>query len=165
MTFDVLIDGRSFRVEMRQSEGRLACLVDGKPVDVDAIITDRDVLSLVLAGRSYEIKRERVGPDQHILVGVTRYASEVRDPRSLRQRRAAGDGAEGPRKLTAPMPGKVVRVLAPAETAVEQGQGVIVVEAMKMQNELKSQKKGVVKQVLVSEGASVTAGEVLAIIE
>ena len=165
MTFDVQIDDRSFRVELRQSDGRLECRVDGKPVEVDAIITDRDVLSLVLAGRSYEIKRERVGHDQHILVGVTRYASEVRDPRSLRARKAAADGAQGPRKLTAPMPGKVVRVLAPAETAVEQGQGIIVVEAMKMQNELKSPKKGVVRQVLAREGATVNAGDVLAIVE
>ncbi len=165
MTFEVQIDERTFRVELRQNDGRLECRVDGQPVEVDAIITDRDVLSLVLAGRSFEIKRERVGPDVHILVGVTRYASEVRDPRSLRQRKAAAGGGEGPRKLTAPMPGKVVRVLAPAETAVEQGQGVVVVEAMKMQNELKSPKKGVVRQVLAQEGATVNAGDVLAIVE
>ncbi len=165
MTFEVQIDARTFRVELRQGDGRLECRVDGQPVEVDAIITDRDVLSLVLGGRSFEIKRERVGQDVHILVGVTRYASEVRDPRSLRARKAAGEGAEGPRKLTAPMPGKVVRVLAPAETAVEQGQGVVVVEAMKMQNELKSPKKGVVRQVLAREGATVNAGDVLAIVE
>ena len=63
------------------------------------------------------------------------------------------------------MPGKVVRVLVKEHEEVEAGQGVVVVEAMKMQNELKSVKKGLVKQILVAEGASVTAGEVLAIVE
>ena len=63
------------------------------------------------------------------------------------------------------MPGKVVRVLAPPQTEVEAGQGVIVVEAMKMQNELKSPKKGIVQKVLAAEGARVNAGDVLAIVE
>jgi biotin carboxyl carrier protein len=63
------------------------------------------------------------------------------------------------------MPGKIVRVLVPEKGEVEAGQGVIVVEAMKMQNELKSPKKGVVAKVLVSEGATVNAGEALVIIE
>jgi biotin carboxyl carrier protein len=63
------------------------------------------------------------------------------------------------------MPGKVVRILAPPGTEVAAGQGVLVIEAMKMQNELKSPKAGVVKQVAVAEGASVTAGEVLAVVE
>ena len=74
-------------------------------------------------------------------------------------------GLEGPQKLLAPMPGKIVRVMVPAGKEVEAGQGVLVIEAMKMQNELKSPKKGIVKQLMVSEGTSVTAGEVLAIVE
>ncbi len=63
------------------------------------------------------------------------------------------------------MPGKIVRVSAPVGTAVTAGQGVLVIEAMKMQNELKSPKDGMVKQIVVDEGTSVTAGEVLAIVE
>jgi biotin carboxyl carrier protein len=63
------------------------------------------------------------------------------------------------------MPGKVVRVIAPAGTEVEQGAGVIVIEAMKMQNELKSPKKGKVAKILVAEGSPVNAGDVLAVIE
>jgi len=63
------------------------------------------------------------------------------------------------------MPGKIVRVLAKPGESVEAGQGVVVIEAMKMQNELKSPKKGTVSQILAQEGATVTAGEVLAIVE
>jgi biotin carboxyl carrier protein len=63
------------------------------------------------------------------------------------------------------MPGKIVRVIVPVGSEVEAGAGVLVIEAMKMQNELKSPKKGVVRQIMALEGASVTAGEVLAIVE
>ena len=94
-----------------------------------------------------------------------RYSAEVRDPRSLRNRRADAETAHGPRKLTAPMPGKVVRLLVQEKEEIEQGQGLLVMEAMKMQNELKSPKKGVVQKILAAEGANVNAGDVLAIVE
>ncbi len=165
-TYEVNVDGQNFRVELSRAEGRTLCKVDGREIEVDAVITDREVLSLIVNGRSYEVKRERTATDDHVVIGGgIRFATEVRDPRSLRTRKAAGGGEEGPKKLVAPMPGKVVRVLAAANTEVEAGQGVVVVEAMKMQNELKSPKKGVVKQLLASEGQAVNAGDVLAIVE
>jgi biotin carboxyl carrier protein len=128
-------------------------------------VTGRDVLSLLIEGTAYEIMRERTATDLHYWVGTARYSAEVQDPRSLRSRKASGLSAEGAKKLVAPMPGKVVRVVAPEKSEVEAGQGVIVVEAMKMQNELKSPKKGIVQKILAAEGANVNAGEVLAIIE
>ena len=63
------------------------------------------------------------------------------------------------------MPGKIVRLLVTEKSEVEAGQGIVVVEAMKMQNEIKSPKKGVVQKILVAQGASVNAGDVLAIVE
>ena len=106
------------------------------------MLARRDVLSIIIAGKAYEIKRERTATAMHLWVGPRRYAVQLRDPRSLRSRASADDG-KGPRKLLAPMPGKVVRVLLKEESEVEAGQGVVVVEAMKMQNEIKSLKKGV----------------------
>jgi biotin carboxyl carrier protein len=97
-------------------------------------------------------------------VGSQRFAAEVRDPRSLRSRTRAVDD-HGPKKLTAPMPGKVVRILLSQGAEVEAGAGVLVVEAMKMQNEVKSPKKGTIQRIMVSEGAAVNAGDVLAIVE
>ena len=79
--------------------------------------------------------------------------------------RAATDNGKGPRKLVAPMPGKIVRVLVAESAEVEAGQGVVVVEAMKMQNEIKSPKKGVVRKLVAMEGAAVNAGDVLAVVE
>ncbi len=165
MTYDVVIDGQSHRVEVQNVDGKFACRLDGRGVNADAVIAGHDVLSIVIDGRAYEVKREIVRGDVHMVIAGERYAAELRDPRSYRARKAAGAGVEGPKKLVSPMPGKVVRVLLPEGAEVKAGQGVVVVEAMKMQNELKSFKSGTVKQVLVAEGASVTAGEVLAIIE
>ncbi len=165
MTYEVMVDGKAHRVELNRVDGRVECRLDGKAVAIDAEMTARDVLSLLIDGKSYEIKRA-IGPaDTHMVVGLTRYETEVRDPRSFRARKAAAGGEAGPKKLVSPMPGKVVRILAAKGTEVEAGQGVIVVEAMKMQNEIKSPKKGVVQQVLAAEGAAVNAGEALAIVE
>ena len=165
MTYEVTVEGKPYRVELNRVDGRRECKLNGKPVEVDAQITASDVLSLLLEGRSFEIKRA-IGPsDVHMVVGMARYATEVRDPRSLRGRKASAEAESGPRKLVSPMPGKVVRVLAPAGAEVEAGQGVVVVEAMKMQNEIKSPKKGKVQKVLAQEGAAVNAGEALAIVE
>lgn len=164
MLYDVTIDGHNYRLELDRSEGRWSCRLDGIDVEVDAALARPDVLSLRIGHRAYEVKCERVAADLHLWVGSTRFAAEVRDPRSLRGRARAIDD-HGPRKLTAPMPGKIVRVLAQEGTTVEQGAGVVVVEAMKMQNEIKSPKKGTIQQILVSEGTSVNAGDVLAIVE
>ena len=164
MTYDVTIDGKNYRLELNRADGRWSCRFDGREVEVDAVLARPDVLSLRIANQAYEVKCERVAGDLHLWVGSARFAAEVRDPRSFRGRARMMDD-HGPRKLTAPMPGKVVRVLIGQGTEVEAGTGVLVVEAMKMQNEVKSPKKGTIQKILVSEGAAVNAGEVLAIVE
>jgi biotin carboxyl carrier protein len=164
MIYDVNIEGKNYRLELNRVDSRWECRLDGHAVEIDAILTRRDVLSIILGGQAYEIKRERTANDLHLWVGSVRYAVQLRDPRSLRSRASADDG-KGPRKLLAPMPGKVVRVLVEEESEVEAGQGVVVVEAMKMQNEIKSPKKGVVRKLIAAAGANVNAGDVLAVVE
>jgi biotin carboxyl carrier protein len=164
MTYDVNIDGKKFRLELNQLDGRWECSLNGEAVEVDAVLARRDVLSVIIGGKAYEVKRERTATDMHLWVGPIRYAVQLRDPRSLRGRPSADNG-KGPRKLVAPMPGKVVRILAAESTEVEAGQGVLVVEAMKMQNEIRSPKKGVVRKIVAAEGAAVNAGDVLAVVE
>ncbi len=164
MVYDVTIDGKNYRLDLSCVEGRWFCRLDGQELEVDAVLTRKDVLSLRIGNLAYEVKSERVASELHLWVGSTRFAAEVRDPRSLRGRTRAGDD-RGPKKIVAPMPGKVVRLLVRDGDQVEQGAGVAVVEAMKMQNEIKSPKKGSVQKILVTEGAAVNAGDVLAIIE
>ena len=165
MVYQVTVDGKPHRLELESAEGAWKCRLDGREINVDAVLARPDVLSLLVDGRSYEIKREQTESDLHLWVGSTRFAVELRDPRSLRSRRDGTRDASGPRKLVAPMPGRIVRVLVSEKSEVEAGQGILVVEAMKMQNEIKSPKKGVVQKILATQGATVNAGDVLAIVE
>jgi biotin carboxyl carrier protein len=164
MTYDIAIDGKNYRLDLDRVDGRWHCQLDGREIEVDAVLARPNVLSLRIGNKAYEVKCERVGSDLHIWVGSVRYAAEVRDPRSLRGRARAVD-EHGPKKLVAPMPGKVVRILVTQGAEIEAGAGVLVVEAMKMQNEVKSPKKGTVQKILVNEGAAVNAGDILAIVE
>ena len=164
MTYDITIDGKQYRLDLDQVEGRWSCRIDEREIEVDAVLARPNVLSLRLGNRAYEVKCERVGSDLHLWVGSVRFAAEISDPRSLRSRARAADD-HGPRRLTAPMPGKVVRILLSQGAEVKAGAGVLVVEAMKMQNEVKSPKKGTIQKILVAEGAAVNAGDVLAIVE
>ena len=164
MLYDVTIDGKNYRLELNRGDRRWSCRLEGRDLEVDAVLARPDVLSLRIGNMAYEVKSERMANDLHLWVGSTRFTVEIRDPRSLRGRARTADD-HGPRKITAPMPGKVVRVLVREGDDVELGHGVAVVEAMKMQNEIKSPKKGTVRKILVGEGAAVNAGDVLAIVE
>jgi biotin carboxyl carrier protein len=165
MIYEITVDGEPHRLELGKSDGGWECRLDGHEIKVDAVITRRDVLSLLIDGHSYEIKREQTATDLHMWVGCTRFAVELSDPRSFRSRRAGAGDEKGPKKLVAPMPGRVVRVLVAEKSEVEAGQGIVVVEAMKMQNEIKSPKKGTVQKIAAVPGAAVNAGDVLAIVE
>ena len=165
MVYDVAIDGRRYRLELERAEEGWRCRLDGRDIQMDAVLARRDVLSVLIGGKAYEIKREHTATDMHLWVGSVRYLAELHDPRSLRGRRGGATDEKGPRKLLAPMPGKVVRVLIGEGQPVEAGQSILVVEAMKMQNEIKSPKKGTVQKIVAAEGANVNAGDVLAIVE
>ncbi len=164
MLYDVTIDGKNYRLDLTRADGRWSCRLDDRAVEVEAVIARLDVLSLRIGNLAYEVKSERVGNDLHLWVGSTRFAVEIHDPRSLRGRSGAADD-RGPKQITAPMPGKVVRLLVREGDEVEAGAGIAVVEAMKMQNEIKSPKKGTIQKILVSEGAAANAGDLLAIVE
>ena len=164
MTYDISIDGKHYSLELNRAEGHWSCRLDGQDVEVDSVLARPNVLSLRIGNHAYEVKCERVGGDMHLWVGSARFAAEVRDPRSLRGRARAVDD-QGPKKLTAPMPGKIIRVLVQTGEKVEAGQGLLVVEAMKMQNEIRSPKSGTVERLLVNEGQPVNAGEILAWID
>jgi biotin carboxyl carrier protein len=165
MVYQVSIDGKNYRLELERTEGLWHCCLDGKDMQIDPVLARPDVLSVLIDGKAYEIKREHTATDMHLWVGPVRYAAELHDQRSLRSRRQNADQEKGPRKLAAPMPGKVVRLLVKEGNEVEAGQGLVVVEAMKMQNEVKSPKRGVVQKMIAIEGATVNAGDVLIIVE
>jgi biotin carboxyl carrier protein len=165
MTYEIAVDGKIHSLNLQQKDGVWLCAVDGLEIAVDAVFVQPNVLSLVVSGKAYEIQREREGSEIWLWSGGARHRVEVSDPRSLRGRRGAAGTDKGPQKITAPMPGKVVRLLVTETSEVEAGQGVVVVEAMKMQNEIKSPKKGTIRKLNAVIGAAVNAGDVLAIVE
>lgn len=165
MIYEVTIAEKVYRVELVRTEQEWKCKLDGRELPLDVVSAQDGMLSLLLQGKSYEVKQETVGTESNVVVGQERFSASVRDPRSFRSHRRSGASEQGVMKIKAPMPGKVVRILAPAGTQVEMGQSVVVIEAMKMQNELKAPKTGVVKKISVAEGAAVEAGQALAEVE
>ena len=123
------------------------------------------VYSVLRDGRSYEIV-VREAPDGALDVHVNgnHYVARVSDPRRLSRKRG-GTLLEGRQNVLAPMPGKVVRLLIAVGDEVTAGQGLMVVEAMKMQNEIKSPKAGKIVAIAVAEGVPVNPGQVLLSVE
>jgi biotin carboxyl carrier protein len=165
MVYEISIHGKNHRLDLVRREGGWDCLLDNKRMEMDVVFTGPDTISILIDGKVYEIKRERTESETSLWVNGSGYVAEIRDPRSLRARKKKAGDDSGPRKLVASMPGKVVRLLVTENTEVEAGQGIVVVEAMKMQNEIKSPKKGIVRKLVAAEGANVNAGDVLAIVE
>ncbi|HEY6764539.1 MAG TPA: biotin/lipoyl-containing protein [Candidatus Sulfotelmatobacter sp.] len=164
MIYDVFIGDKSHRVELDRNNASWSCRCDGRFIEIDAMPIAPNLLSLGIGDKSYEVRREQLPEGSKIWVGHEGLEVKVRDPRSLRGRVRAAD-ERGVKKLVAPMPGKVVRIMIQEGAQVQAGDGVMVVEAMKMQNEVKSPKKGKLKKILVSPGAAVNVGDVLAIVE
>jgi biotin carboxyl carrier protein len=162
------VGGKKQRVELPSgvASGAMECMVDGRAMSVDVRMLEPGVMSLLVTypdkqGRQYRCVLDGDG----VVIGGRRYGFEVDDPRSLQGRRGAGAGTEGPRPVKAPMPGRVVRLLVEVGDEVAEGQGVVVIEAMKMQNELKSPKAGRVVRVGASVGDTVGSGDVLVVVE
>jgi biotin carboxyl carrier protein len=142
-------------------------LIDRQAVDpvapnkLDALVeVEPGVYSILIDGVSHEVRVEA----GYVSVGSRRFEYEVEDPRRWKR---SGDaaGGHGHAAILAPMPGKIVRILVAAGDDVEAGQGIIVVEAMKMQNEMKAPRAGRVAAIQVKENDSVVAGTVLAVID
>ena len=133
---------------------------------VDARVLEHGAVSLLVDGRSYDVELDESGDDVLVLVGSELVTVDVADERAVRLRAgAAGFSVSGKVLVTAPMPGKVVRVLVAPGAHVTEGQGLVVVEAMKMENELKSPKAGTVGEVFAKEGSAVEANAKLLTVE
>jgi biotin carboxyl carrier protein len=124
------------------------------------------VFTVILQGKVFACTLEKLPSGAtEIIVNGHRIAVTIQDPKRLSHNAGAAGQAGGRAVLTSPMPGKVVRVLCAAGDEVAEGQGILVVEAMKMQNEVQSPKTGKVVEIKVTEGQTVNAGEVLAVVE
>ena len=163
MKLEIQIGKKSRIVELERDGQGWRARLDGQPVDADVIEIAPHVISVLLHGESHEV-RVAAQPDGTLKLqtGLQEFSAEIIDPRAWSGRRHGALEAEGRQQITAPMPGKVVRLLVSAGDKVEAGQGLLVVEAMKMQNEIRSPKSGTVERLLAKEGQPVNAGDILA---
>jgi biotin carboxyl carrier protein len=168
---------------------KYTAIIGGEPLDIEVTRKESDIIEAEIAGTKYVLNAREVEAgvfsvnwnNQSIEVSVLRNGAtngnnyvvsiagrripvELLDARAA-LRKAAHHGQAGTVELRAPMPGKVVKVLVNAGAAVELNQGLLVIEAMKMQNEIKSPKQGVVKKLGIKEGTALTAGDLIAIVE
>ena len=173
MNVDVMVNGRPWKVAVEPAEpvGKFTVTIKGKSRTVDASWIDADTLSLIDAGVAREIRlHERT--DNAVGVEIRGRLYEV----AVTKRTVGATGAmgaigatsatgpavsAGPVAIKAPMPGRVVRVLVAVGDHVDARQAVVVVEAMKMENELRSPSSGTVQEILVTPGTAVDAGTVL----
>jgi biotin carboxyl carrier protein len=162
--FDIELAGKKHRVDVTQSGERETWTIDGRGVAADAVEIAPGVYSLVIAGQSIEVRVEKFASKLRVTVADKEYEMVVRDPREWKRSGGGAAEAEGRAQIMAPMPGKVIRLLVSAGDAVEAGQGIVVVEAMKMQNEIRTQKSGKIEKLAVAEGQTVNAGDLVAII-
>jgi biotin carboxyl carrier protein len=175
MVCEVTVGSRSYRVELERvappggkglvQESEWNVGLEGRRIPVKSVRINGNTLSLILDGRSLAVRLDRTRAGGQIFLRGRAYEYTLRDPRSLPSQARARMSQAGEQKITASMPGRVVRVLARPGEAIRIGQGIVVIEAMKMQNVVRSPKDGALKKLLVAEGANVNAGEVLAVIE
>jgi biotin carboxyl carrier protein len=162
---NIQLGGRTRELELSREGRRLRAELDGRAIEADALELGPGQYSILLEGVACEVYVEPAPAGLIVNVSGRRVQARVDDPRRWRGAgRGAGVEAEGRQQVLAPMPGKVVRVLVRQGEKVEVGRGLVVVEAMKMQNEIRSPKTGAVERLLVTEGQAVNAGEVLAVV-
>jgi biotin carboxyl carrier protein len=163
LTFDATVDGRTLRVEVRGKDGRYTVTLDGTPLEVELAPRGPHLASLLVGGESHEaFLQARPGGFAVLLPGET-VAVDLAP--AARGASAPLHRAPGPARLAAPMPGRVVRVLCEVGNDVAAGQGLVVIEAMKMENEIRAPRAGRVREVAVREGQAVEAGALLAVVD
>ena len=155
-------------IEIKREAERVFARIDDREYELEASEPEPNVFLLRHRGevREFYVSPQNK-PSDPFLVSSRIGDIEVKliDPKRLRGYAGAGSAADGLAEIKTLMPGKVVRLIAAVGDAVEKGDAVLVVEAMKMQNDLKSPKAGVVKEIRATEGSTVSAGDILAVIE
>lgn len=168
MKLKAQLDNTEHELELKLNDMTAAVGINGRTYDVDVRQPAPEVYLLQSDNRVYEC-RVRSGPQEPHVINVTlhgrSYSIAISDPKRLRSGEHSGRHEHGSAEIVAPMPGKVVRVLVEVGAQVEAGAGILVVEAMKMQNEMKTPRAGVVVSLGAVAGDTVNAGDVLAVVE
>lgn len=162
MKLQAEIGDEKHKIEIRREGEKVSARVDDREYEIEASEVEPDVYLLKHDNRVFQVY---VAPNGIVNLGNQQFEINIIDPKRLRGAGAGGAGASGTAEIKTAMPGKVVRVLIEPGATVKAGESVIVVEAMKMQNEMKAPRDGTIAEIRFAEGATVNAGDILAVIE
>ena len=170
MQYEVEVGGNTKQVVVARVGDRFAVTVDGRTYQVDAARIDAHTLSLLVdnmwpGSHEVSIAPDPAGGSLTVRVGSTPVAVTLNGRRRYGRKEDGASSGSGPQRITAPMPGKIVRVLVKAGEAVRARQPLVVVEAMKMENELRAAREGTVAEIHAREGVTVDAGALLIVIQ
>src|ERR1051325_8050629 len=168
MKLQAIIPDSRIDVEIRRHGSRTFATVDGRGYELELRRESDQAYLLVHDGTVFDCRvdrRMKTGASADVMVGANRHTITLIDPKRLRSASGVGAHGEGAARIIAPMPGKVVRLLVEAGQEVAAGDPIVVVEAMKMQNEMKSPKQGTVVALNVAVGTTVNGGDLLAVVE
>lgn len=167
MKLNARVGEKDYSIEIERKGEDLVATIDGRRLEMEVSEPEPGVFLLKKDGHVFEAFVSPKGPGgtSKVIVKGSEFNIDVFDPRRLAARRSSDPDAGGVAEIRTAMPGKVVRVLVGEGDSVKKGDGVVIVEAMKMQNEMKSPKSGTVKMINVQEGSTVGSGDVLVTIE
>lgn len=166
MQYEIEVGGKLRQVHVHRANGRFVVGLDGREWTVDATRIDAHLLSLLVNGQSHEVTIAADAASGQLAVGVdgVPVGLTLNGRRRWGRKDDGATGGSGPQKMVAPMPGKIARVIAKRGDHVEPRQPLVVIEAMKMENELRATRAGVVTELHVEEGQSVDAGTLLLVV-
>lgn len=168
MKLQAELNSEKHAVEIKREDGKVFAEIDGRKYELEVSEPEPNVYLLKNEGKIFEVSvsaPKTPGDPFHARLGANEFDLKIVDPKRLRSVGVDQEHGDGLAEIKTAMPGKVVRILTTIGAEVQKGDGVIIVEAMKMQNEMKSPKDGTVKEIRVKEGSTVNAGEILVVIE
>jgi len=160
-----VIDDRELDLNVQIDGGRVRAEIDGRVYDLELREPEPGCCLLFRDAEVHECRVTKTHEGFEVGLHGVNHAIGIVDPKRLRSGQESDRHHHGLAEITAPMPGKIVRVHIETGAAVEKGTGIVVVEAMKMQNEMRSPRAGVVVSINVKPGDTVNAGDVLAVVE
>jgi biotin carboxyl carrier protein len=161
-------DNEKHALDVQRESARVSATIGSRSYQIEVRKPEAGAYVFIVSGRVFECRVDKSGATRgayQVHVGGDTYNIALSDPKRLRDAKSSGADADGRVPVVAPMPGKVVRVLVEQGAEVVAGDGLVIVEAMKMQNEMKSPKAGTVAEIHAQAGATVSAGEVLIVVE
>lgn len=163
MAYIVKIDDKEFKCDIEKLGNSYAVSLNGKNIQVEIAGIDKDAITLIINNRPYQIT---IGKENKITVDRDEYTFEVVDEKIARVLKIGADAIHKKETtVTAPMSGLVIEIEVKEGDTVRKGQGLLIIEAMKMQNEFKAPGEGIIKKIFVQKGQTVNSKDKLIIIE